>query len=191
MKIGSGILLFTLGVVAGAAASFNYWYKREKKRADADIASVIESFSNLGDKKRDKKEIENDIEVIESKDTAKKIIQNNGYKDYTQYSEKTNDGKEVYAMPENNVTIISPEKYSELIGYELEALTYYSDGVLAYENDERVDTEDINTMLVPDFASHFGDYADDPDTVYICNDSMGTVFEITKDLSSYSDILGE
>ena len=94
-------------------------------------------------------------------------------------------------MPENNVTIISPEKYSELIGYELEALTYYSDGVLAYENDERVDTEDINTMLVPDFASHFGDYADDPDTVYICNDSMGTVFEITKDLSSYSDILGE
>ena len=82
--------------------------------------------------------------------------------------------------------IISPEEFGDFDEYTKLSLTYYSDGVLADENDEIVD--DIDETVGADFADHFGEYEDD--SVFVRNDRLKCDYEILRDNRSYSDVTG-
>lgn len=188
MRNTTGVFIFLLGAAAGVAASFKYWQKREKERADEEIASVIEAFDARLDKEATSKKLE------ELNAEIKKTIETNGYTNYSSFSGKKDEivtlkteGKEETTVEDPR--IITPDEYWEVLGYNKIPYTYYSDGVLADENDERVSEEEIEKNLVSDFREHFQDY--DPDTVYIRNDRLSCDYEITLDYRPYSQVVGE
>lgn len=81
--------------------------------------------------------------------------------------------------------VISPMEFGDFEDYQTISLTYTSDGVLLDDDDEPL--EDVDATVGNDYAKHFGDYPDDPDTVYIRNDVLCCDFEICKDLRSSED----
>lgn len=191
MRTMSGIALFALGFVAGVAATYKYWQSREKQRADDEIASVIDAF----DKRIDKEATEKKIEELNTQ--SKEIMKEKGYTNYSSYSDKEppvpleQESRKEDDNVKNAARLITPDEYWEVVGYDKIPYTYYSDGVLADENDERVSEEEIEMNLVSDFREHFDDNSDDPDTVYIRNDDLSCDYEITRDYRPYSEVVGE
>lgn len=74
--------------------------------------------------------------------------------------------------------------------YNKETLTYYSDGVLAYSNGNRV--SDIGGTVGADFESYFGmsEYGFDDDSIYIRNETLMCDFEILICNDEYSEHFG-
>jgi len=138
--------------------------KKYKKLADEEIESVVQRFKNRNDTEEEIIE----EKVITEHEEYKNILKDMSYtpdNDYTVYTEPL---KEV-VLP----SVISPEEYGDLIGYDTKLLVYYSDFVLADEDDNIItDPENI----IGDALEHFGDY--DDDSVYVRNYSMKCDYEI-------------
>ena len=82
--------------------------------------------------------------------------------------------------------VIPPEDFGEF-GYKCESLTYYSDKVLTFDNDEII--TDIDKYVGSDSLNTFGEYEDD--SVFVRNHGMKTDFEILLDSRRYSDVVGK
>lgn len=81
--------------------------------------------------------------------------------------------------------VIPPEEFGEFDDYETISLTYYADGVLADDMDERV--EDVDHIVGTDSLTHFGEYEDD--SVFVRNDSLKADYEILLDSRRYSEVV--
>lgn len=81
--------------------------------------------------------------------------------------------------------VVSPEEFDDC-DYSVAEFTYYSDGFLTDEDDEIVG--DIAGTVGKDFASHFGDYDEDPDTVYVISDADQVCYEICRDNRKYMNV---
>ena len=93
-----------------------------------------------------------------------------------------------YSAPEkvsDTPYVISPEEFGEKEDYETISLTYYADGVLTDDNDEKM--EDYEETIGKDSLDHFGEYEDD--SVFVRNDKLRCDFEILSDLRTYSEVL--
>lgn len=184
--------MFVVGVAAGSAATWLYAKKYYERIAQEEIDSVKAVFS---ERKPDAVIKKNNIqEENQHKADIAKLkpdlvnyaakLQEEGYTNYTKHSEKIIEEKDV-PMP-NKPYIISPEEFGESDNYTQISLTYYSDGVLADDEDEII--EDIDDTVGEDFADHFGDYEDD--SVFVRNDRLRCDYEILKDNRSYHDVAG-
>ena len=172
------ITAFIFGAVVGAAVAFRY----VAKKMDNEYDEIFDEESY---------DAENDNSVVtitEDKRSAADLAKNK--RDITEYASRLRE--ESYSSddaeePENVETIeapyvITPEEFGEC-GYETISLTYYSDSVLADENDEIVD--DKNDVVGKDFESHFGEF--ESDSVYVRNDRRKCDYEILRDYGSYND----
>lgn len=167
---------FIFGAIIGSAITFRYTVNKLNNEYD-------EMFEN-----EHREEINDDPVVITTDDRREAAEQAKNKHDITEYAsklhkesyipEKTDDPEDVKTV--DTPYVISPDEYGEC-GYETISLTYYSDGVLADENDELVD----NTVetVGKDYISHFGEYEDD--SVFIRNDSKKCDYEILRDYKSY------
>lgn len=81
--------------------------------------------------------------------------------------------------------VVSPEEFDDC-EYPVVEFTYYSDGFLTDEDDEIVN--DIVGTVGKGFDAHFGDYVEDPDTVYIISDADQVCYEICRDNRKYMDV---
>lgn len=88
-------------------------------------------------------------------------------------------------MEGNTPYIISPAELGEC-DYGVISLDYYTDGVIV-DNCGNI-IENVDELLGDDFAAHFGDYEEDPDTVYVRNDGLEIDYEILKNNVPYSEI---
>lgn len=79
--------------------------------------------------------------------------------------------------------VISPEEYGEEPDYELEELTFYSDGILANSFDEILN---IDEYIGKESIKHIGDY--EKDTLHIKNDGKKFYYEVLVDERSYLDV---
>lgn len=185
-------VMFVVGAAAGSAATWLYAKKYYERIAQEEIDSVKAVFS---ERKPDTVVKNNNVqEENQHKADIAKLkpdlvnyaakLQEEGYTNYTKHSEKTIEEKDV-PMP-NKPYIISPEEFGESGNYTQISLTYYSDGVLADDEDEII--EDIDDTVGKDFADHFGDYEDD--SVFVRNDRLRCDYEILKDNRSYHDVVG-
>ena len=80
--------------------------------------------------------------------------------------------------------VISPDDFDDNDDYEVVSLVYYSDGVLADEDDNVI--EDVEGMVGEDSLNHFGEYEDD--SVFVRNDERKTDYEILLDSRNFADI---
>lgn len=185
-------VMFVVGAAAGSAATWLYAKKYYERIAQEEIDSVKAVFSERkpdtvvkNNKVQEENQHKADIAKLKPDlvNYAAKL-QEEGYTNYTKHSEKIIEEKDV-PMP-NKPYIISPEEFGESGNYTQISLTYYSDGVLADDEDEII--EDIDDTVGEDFADHFGDYEDD--SVFIRNDRLRCDYEILKDNRSYHDVAG-
>jgi hypothetical protein len=94
---------------------------------------------------------------------------------------------------EFNSYIITPDEF--LIGerdYTQISLTYYEgDKVLAGGNDEAFDTGEVEKAVGWGNLTRFGEKSDDPNSIYIRNETLETDFEIVRSPGLYAvEVLG-
>lgn len=187
----SKLLIFVSGAAIGSAVT----WKIVTDRYSQIIEEELESFKNEILEELDEVEVEEDAddiqEDVESSETDKTlysdIIKKGGYRNY---SNRT-PAKQVVPEEEKEEIedmgrpyVISPDEFDDNDDYEVVSLVYYSDGVLADEDDNVI--EDVEGMVGEDSLNHFGEYEDD--SVFVRNDERKTDYEILLDSRNFADI---
>lgn len=192
--------MFLVGVTVGAAGAWFYCKRYYEQIAQEEIDSVKAAFAER--KPNALKNAKKDFEEGSSESNKQKAnmaklkpdlvdyaakLQEQGYTNYSSIGEQNGIKKkdeedetmvdEPYAIP--------PEEFANN-DYTVISLTYYSDGVLADDEDELV--ENIEDTVGKDFAEHFGDY--EKDCVHIRNDRRRCDYEICKDNRTFAVVAG-
>lgn len=182
-------LSFVAGVTAGSLITYQYLKEHYEQIAQEEIDSIKTAFA------KKEKDLSGEIDIVEKRVKAEiakekpdimeytQKLQREGYVDYSGMSEKKEEVKE--PMKEEPY-IIAPEEFGEIEDYDKLGLTYYhGDQVLVDSDDEII--EDVENVVVEDFADHFGEYEDD--SVFVRNPDRKADFEILLDYRSYADVV--
>ena len=105
---------------------------------------------------------------------------------YTSYSNKSEDNAKLEHKNKAKPYVISPDEFGEDEEYDQIELTYYSDGVLADEDDTILN---INEVIGKGSIDHIGDYEDD--AVHVKNEARKVYYEVLVDSRSYEDATGK
>lgn len=191
--------MFLAGATVGAAGAWFYCKRYYEQVAQEEIDSVKAAFAErkpdaLKNVKKDIEENVNDSNKQKA-DMAKlkpdlvnyaAKLQEQGYTNYSGIGEQSENKKnEEDETVVDEPYVIAPEEFGEE-SYTTISLTYYSDGILADDEDERV--ENIEDTVGSDFAEHFGDYEED--SVHIRNDRRRCDYEICKDNRTFAAVAG-
>lgn len=205
--IGGGIAYFLLKkkfddrVEAEVQSVKSLYASKDKEIKDADnVCKEIE------DSKTDKNE-QTDKSSEKSSKSLKSSITKQDKKppvDYANYYSNSNTKPEEVAAKEKENTqkasatqekksskksvpkVISPDEFETEEDYTTIYLTYFSDGVLADEADNRVD---IDSTIGKEALKHFGEYEED--SLYVRVDKLKIYYEVLKDNRRYADIVGD
>ena len=186
--------MFLAGATVGAVGSWFYCKRYYEQIAQEEIDSVKAVFAERKpDALKNAKNFEDSTDDNKQKANMAKLkpdlvdyaakLQAERYTNYSAHSEKNNNEEAETVVDKPHV--ISPDEYADC-DYTIINLTYYSDGVLADDEDEIV--ENVEDTVGADFAEHFGDY--EMDSVHIRNDRRKCDYEICKDNRSYSAVTG-
>lgn len=173
------VLTFATGAAIGVAATWYFAKTKYEQIAQEEIDSVKEVFHKREQEFKKEKNTEEKpkyASVRKSEDMIKKakdILKNNGYV-------RVN-----HEVKKDAPYVIPPEEFMNNEDYENISLTYYSDGVLADENDDVV--EDVENVVGRESLNHFGEYEDD--SVFVRNDILKCDYEILYDLRNYSEVI--
>ena len=188
MRMSTNMFIFAAGAAIGSAVTWFCVKKYYEKIANDEINSMKEWLARRVEEQDKHDEDQSPDETAEPAEEPEEESND----DRAAYEEKVEQlsyntyyrgpTKEVDDMDEPYV--IKPEIFGEEDDYEEVSLTYYADGVLCDERDNRI--EDIAGTVGEDYAEHFGDYEDD--SVFVRNDRLKTDFEILKDWRNYSDL---
>lgn len=190
------IASFAVGVLAGAAATWQYFKNKKEQEVQEEVNSIREVL--LKNHKKDVEEKEETIKNLEESidsNIAKGIINYCGYakKDTNNEIPKHKIGlnQEMINMVEedkkvNGPYVITPQEFGEIDDYEMVTLIYYNDGYVT--EDDRIVT-DVEDVIGYEALNSFGEYEED--TVFVRNDERETDYEVLKDLRNYIDVVKE
>lgn len=191
-------------IVGGGLGSLLTWYFVKDyyaTRSQEEIDSVIERWSEDSERiKRQHKDLEKEKKKVDREEKAKEVKNYAGMVNQYGYSEistaKTNRWKDSNHDPRVPY-VISPMDFEDdaYANYESVEFTYYADGVLANARDEVITQQESYESIGPDIfrsiRDHFGEYEEDPDIVYVRNESNFIHYIITRDNRTYSSVVGE
>ena len=162
----SSILIFAAGAAIGSAVTWKIVKTKYEQIAQEEIESVKKIFKHRIEEDKTTDEVEASEPQAPVENTPA-------------------DDREVMKMILKPY-VISPEEFGdkEDEGYESISLTYYADGVLTDDWDERVD--DVEETVGTDSLTHFGEYEDD--SVFVRNDELKADYEILLDSRNYRDV---
>lgn len=186
----SNVIIFAIGAAVGSATTWYLVKKKYEAIAKEEIESVKAVFSQKKQEmNRDSDDLTEREKVQQEKPDIKEYAKKLSGSGYTNYSNtETRDDSKTDEMGEELLErpyVIAPEQFQEFADYSVISLTYYADGVLADENDEKID--DVDEMLGVDPADHFGEYEDD--SVFVRCDRLKVEYEILRSLKTYSEVL--
>lgn len=186
------MFVFAAGAAVGSAITWKLVKTKYEQIAKEEIESVKEVLgrgrrieTNPVDDAAIDEGCEEEYDATdEDVDECKKILDSNGYCRYSD-SKEDNDNER---KEEEDMTpyVITPEAFEENEDYDVETLIYYADGVLTDEQNHII--EDVESLVGEESLTHFGDYPDDPDTVYVRNELTMTDYEILADERKYIEI---
>lgn len=181
---GAGI--FGLGAAVGSGLTWMMAKKAMDKLTEEKNNEVKEVREYYHDKLQYFREaihgLNEAAEEHKDKKTEEKI--NRDYADIAQTYGPEGKEEDTDMKHKNKPYVISPEEYEDC-DYNIMMLTYYSDGVITYDDDEIVeDVEDYIGDIDP--IDHFGEYEDD--CVYVRNDDKELAIEIARDQNNYYDL---
>ena len=173
----SKIVVFIAGAGIGAAVTYKVVSERYEQIIQKEVDSVKEAFSNRNEKSEEIADEEEAAEEPTDKEVYDSIVKDSGYAVDT---EKKEDKKM------DKPYVISPSEYGDS-DYAMLSLTYFLDGTVLNERDKIV--SNVTELIGDDYANHFDEYEDDPDTVYVRNDRLGIDFEVLRDYREYSEVI--
>lgn len=197
------VFIFALGVATGSLVTWKIVEEKYKKISNEEIASVVKQFEKRYDelnsnKKRTPEDLyaEKCMENPYTKEDVSLDTDNNELDKYKNqvnilgYSAKEDEEEEVddtiveLEPTEEHVApyVISPEEYGET-GNETVSLMYYSDNVLADDDDEIVPNPE---SIIGKALEHFGEYEDD--CVHVRNESLECDYEILKSEKTFDEV---
>lgn len=175
-------VIFSFGAAIGSAVTWKYLKDTYEQLAQEEINAVKEVYTrkekNETIKVDTKPNMKNNSEMMEY---ATKLNKEK-HMDYSHGSAVEESENQEVDKP----YVISPGEFGELGDeYTRISLSYYTDGILADENDEII--EDVDEIVGEDFADHFGEY--EPDSVFVRNDRLKCDYEILIDQRNYSEVV--
>ena len=190
--------VFVLGTAIGAAVgSYVTWKTVDTKYrnlAEEEIASVREFYKNKIKEKNkvtiEKAENINKENLVDNKkiEEAKTIMLNNNYISKPKDDEEEDDEEDdcTYEVPKAEEKIepytINPQEYGYEDDYKIRSWMYYTDGVVADEDNELIpDPEEY----IGDALTRFGEYEDD--AVYVRNENTKCDYEILMSEKTFSE----
>lgn len=184
-NIVKGSLFFISGAAIASLITYKVLEKKFKDIADEEIASVKATY----ERKLKKVELDKSEALIKADKDEEVEVEVNPNAKINPYATLVTDlgysnKKEEEEMEDNNIVIIPPEDFGEY-GYKCESLTYYTDDVLTYDDDTKID--DVDRVVGPIALKSFGEYEDD--SVFVRNHEMKTDFEILKEYRRYSEVV--
>lgn len=196
----SNVIIFAAGAALGSIVTWKLVKTKYEQIAQEEINSVKEMYGH--DKHEDEStecEEDADDDYIEAEsERCEKLreavalgVDTSNAPDIMEYAQKV--GAIGYSEKEDNTNmkiekpyLIRPDEFDMFEDYEAITLTYYKDGVLADEQDNVI--EDVEGIVGVDSLNHFGENVDDPDTVYVRNDTLKCDYEILRDCDEYSNL---
>lgn len=198
MGKATNLIIFVAGAVLGSLVTYKYLktkYEYIAQEEEIDLDSVKEAFSKSNTVESETEEVPiKNISSLKEKpnlnDVASKYTNILHKLNYTNYSNAEEIPVPVPFENEDCVEldepeVIPPDEFGEFEDYDKISLTYYSDYVLADENDDLV--EDIENTVGAESLETFGEWEDD--SVFVRNDRLKAYFEILLDQRKYSDVL--
>lgn len=141
-------------------------------------------------KKNEEEEIVWTQEFPREPDTEPEVVVRTS-RDYTKFAKEKADLAELvrpYKSPETKIHIISFEEYQENRNLNKEPIAFYEmDGIFADAQEKTI--PDPNSLFVPNVQLHFGEESEDPDIVYVRNESRGVDYEITRINDYYAVVI--
>jgi hypothetical protein len=159
------VLWFVAGVAAGSVAT---WFIARKIHQDEMAQVETDELDPIDD--------------IDEDDDYRPLTEDDFIVDLRTEGEKEMDAE----MTRTEPYLIAPEEFATRDDYDIVTLTYYADEVLTDEFDEVI--YDIDGTVGEESLKHFGDYPDDPDTVYVRNEELMTDYEILLDEREYASV---
>ena len=194
----SKALYFILGAGVGAAGAYFYLREKFQQIADEEIESVKTAYANkldelMGDKELTEDELEvgkeeygfTPVKLKNSKPDLmefSKMVKKEGY---TSYATKVESPGDPVHKPFKDEPYEIGSDEEALPNYERKTIIFYSDNVLAYEEDDSV-FEYADERLTDDFA----DRLKETDEIHIRNDIEKTDYTICKDDRTYKEVTG-
>lgn len=197
------VLIFVFGAIVGATGAYFYTKHKYESLIDDEIESVKEEYkkelkgkieeikeSLMSSEKvaPDKNEANEELaEKAKNKPAPGEIIkkQEEYKKEVVRYNDYSKDDSENFeAVVDDSLVgingcapiVISPDEFGEDETYDKVSLYYYSDGIIADENDEEV--ENVDGLIGYSSLETFGEYEDD--SVHVKNDGNKTYYEILR-----------
>lgn len=186
----SCIFAFVLGAVAGSIVTWKTIKTKYERIAQEEIDSVKEVFSRRETRKADESAEEPvDEQMAADLEDCKTMAESLGYVKYHKDVPSKEERGEKHMNKEERPYLIQPDEFGEAYGYERVSLTYYTDGILTDEWDNPI--ECVDDVIGLESLEHFGDNKEDPDTVYVRNDTFKIDYEIMRDLGTYKEVVGD
>lgn len=181
--------IFSIGAALGAFATWQYLKPKYEHMVQDEVNEFKKDWSEReGEKTEDPNEDDEsrimDIEELEQKrnELRKMAKQYDDILDENKYTKVIEKGGS--NMKDDEPYVISPLKFAEEDeDYDVVSLTYHADGFLV--DDMGVLIDDVESIVGTEFPEHFGEYTEDPDTVYVRNERLMTDYEIQRDLDNY------
>lgn len=183
--------IFSIGAALGAFATWQYLKPKYERMVQDEVNEFKKDWSEReGEKTEDPDEDDEsrimDIEELEQKrnELREMTKQYSDILDENKYTKVLEKGGS--NMKDDEPYVISPLKFAEEDeDYDVVSLTYHADGFLV--DDMGVLIDDVESIVGTEFPEHFGEYTEDPDTVYVRNERLMTDYEIQRDLDNYAE----
>lgn len=197
-NIGMAIA-FVSGVAVGVVATYKIAETKYKNIADAEIESVVETFTNRQPRSAT---VVNNVTVEKKIDGSKSASRDDvmNFKSnidrfgYDTVSTKTSKpGKEevdemaVSRIEEPRIFVISPDEYNTIDGFDTATFYYSSDNYLLNSDYEIVPDDEMKCLIGHDPYGHFGEYEDD--SVYVRNLDLMRDYEILLSMKTCEEIM--
>ena len=181
------LFAIAIGAAAGSFATWKLLEAKYQKIADEEIASMKDYYERRYTESTEESKDKNP-ETEDEKDDSECFVYEDKVSEYITTTESNEDekgGSEV--AEEKSPYVITPGEFGDG-EYELETLLYFEkDRILT--DDGYTPIGKPESIVGPDFASHFGDYDYDQDSVYVRNDRLKTDYEILRDERKYDDVV--
>lgn len=182
------LLLFATGAAIGSVVTLRLVETKYAQIAQDEIDEMREYYESYIDElmgNEADKDLDKENEPVETTTSYSKKP------DLMEYAAKLkeNEYKEEEIMNEAHIRVVSPDEFDDS-DFEKVSLSYYSDEVLAYdEDDEAIPDEEIDELIGHESLNTFGRFEED--TVYVLNYDIEMGYEICKDYRTYSEVSGQ
>ena len=172
------LFIFSIGAAVGTVVTWQYLKPKYERMIQEEVDEFKLDWSRREHEKVDDSEhTTKELESLTSENED--IIMR---EKYAKVLEKGGSN----SMNDDDPYVISPLKFAEEDeDYEVVSLIYHADGILVDDMGELI--EDVEGTVGLEFPEHFGEYTEDPDTVYVRNERLMIDYEIQRDLDTYPE----